>query len=276
LVMPSFMPSLSFGSTLSSQPRTRLSKSRSVRVCRSNRSEERVSSSAPPVFLQGSVLYKCLKNLVLPERIELSTSPLPTECFSRKCAETLASDIRCSRNVPRIGGGYAPIARLQVHKSTGHSPQTMRPQAHGLGRWGKLDRGHSLSYACPMSRSIPTQPMTLGNMLDNGLELIIGCEECGSTSVADVAAKLSKMVPIATNAAPGLECAATELRLSYALPAGSRATRSTGQRTGSARRRTCRRALQEIGLLWSWRLPSALPLRIGVKLSEYRYRCPRD
>jgi hypothetical protein len=31
------------------------------------------------------------------------------------------------------------------------------------------------------------QPMTLGNMLDYGLELIIGCEECSNTSVADVA-----------------------------------------------------------------------------------------
>jgi hypothetical protein len=39
-----------------------------------------------------------------------------------------------------------------------------------------------------MSRSsLPGQPMTLGNMLDNGLELIIGCEACGNNSVADVA-----------------------------------------------------------------------------------------
>jgi hypothetical protein len=29
--------------------------------------------------------------------------------------------------------------------------------------------------------------MTLGNMLDNALELVIGCEECGNSSVVDVA-----------------------------------------------------------------------------------------
>jgi len=28
--------------------------------------------------------------------------------------------------------------------------------------------------------------MTLGSMLDNGLELIIGCEECGNSSVVDI------------------------------------------------------------------------------------------
>src|SRR5579862_4021240 len=47
--------------------------------------------------------------MVLPERIELSTSPLPREGISRKTAQTLALASRSSRNIPRIDGTCAQI-----------------------------------------------------------------------------------------------------------------------------------------------------------------------
>jgi hypothetical protein len=43
------------------------------------------------------------------------------------------------------------------------------------------------------SIDVPGPPMTLGNALDNKLQLIVGCEECGHSAPVDVAALVDRL-----------------------------------------------------------------------------------
>jgi hypothetical protein len=71
--------------------------------------------------------------MVLPERIELSTSPLPRGGISRKGAETLALAVEHARNVPRIDGYSVGIP--SVFRRVRYRTPALRPAANSTHAW---------------------------------------------------------------------------------------------------------------------------------------------